>query len=1706
MQMSPLKIRISAHLWVPTLFITLFLCLDSGSLPVRNGIAAASPSISRDQNSRTATRGSTVLQRDAELVSATTQGVTLQLLIPKSDFHLSSSGTENGIDKIESQVLSFPGCRFTAEPGTPRLPVQTKLIAVPADVDFQLRIVEKRFSTRSVERIAYTPAPEGATQPEKDRFTPESLAEIRGAGWIRENRILPIQFNPVQYNPIRREMRLYHRIVVEVRFIKTVTRGISTAPSAIPSGLHAESAAYNAILNDLLVNPQNAQQWRLPIARAPSAPSAPSMQPQYKISVTESGMYSITASDLAAAGADVTAIMPRTLKLTNKGRPIPIFVRGETDDRFDPTDEIIFYGERQQGETSYIDPFTDENVYWLSWNAGPGSRMGTKATLAKTRNTQDYKFFLTRAHIEKDTNFRRFRDVNLGEGQTYQEFGGGLQTRSFTLTELPPLPNDSWFWAQLTAPESKSFSFTLPGLTDTARPATIRVSLHGRSNTGHDCDIWLNDKIRLEEPQWTGETEYQLQNQELSQSFLENGRNVLRILNPGSPEELIDIILLNWIQVDYWRNFDAESDVLPFAITPFSDETGAVNPNFEVILKNFSTPDVEIYGIDGTRYVGLSAFVDEDTPDTYRVIFRSTQIRPKDAIDPATQYIALTQNQFRKPKISVDTPSDLRSVHNGADYIIITHSDFIHDVQPLADFRSQQGLRTKVVEVQDIYDEFNHGILNANAIREFLKYAYHNWQPPAPTYVLLVGDTHIDMKNRSNFVPTTRVQIPGYGSSASDHQFVTFRGEDSFPDMLIGRMPANNRVDARIFIERTIKHETSSPMGPWHKRLLMLAGSDRTFHLQINQLISHNQLSNMYETERIYAPYKDELNLDINEEVTTPIARRVIDGFNTGASLINYIGHGGGGIWSDSRMLDFEDPEQNLTNISQLPLVISMTCYTGAFDGTKNSLAEELLRSENGGAIAVIGATSIGLLDGDYILNREILDVIVKGHTQNIGAIFAQAKTQFLINTPGFLDLAEVFTLFGDPATQLKIPNKQMEVTIDFDNSSAQDTFEQEGVVTVSGTLPDRSFSGDAEISVVPTAETDAETDNEIPPEKERISVANGRFTTQIQLPTDPEFDTGSVQAYAWNSDNEAIGHATYNILSRYVSNVRITPFPVEPNQPVHLYTEVVDENAIEALNLHWSWDGHEFFTIPVERHTGKTYRSKQPIPGYPKFDLIDYYLEVKVKGGRILQTETVTYEIGYVEPEVDLALLEQTIAWSTTPPFMLSVQIHNRGSKTARNVPVNFFQKTVDTETENTDTNSISPPTLSELQNTAPIEGIQIISEIPPDGHVTVSVPWQPSPGNYLITVYVDMPSAEQPKGGIIEIREGNNRGDRQFVGNRIVLTPETPNPSVQSEDGSFRVTIPPESLQTTTVLTYTEAALTITNQPDIVKAIPASALAYQLDLSEQTELTATATFLKAGSDDPHIYRRDDNGNWILTGNKETTDEETISAEVKLPGTFALLSHSDTSPPVLALTFEHQGFVEGDYISDTPTISARIEDANGIDARPAHIIFTQNGQRVPEDEYVMTASPTNNSLMFITYTPVLEPGEYRIRLQAQDANGNAADTTQTATVAGEFEIKNIANFPNPFVPGDGTHFAYYLTKGADEVTLKIYTITGRLILAVDTLDASVSFNEFHFDGYDADGEPLANGVYLYKFTARFTDAQGDVVRKQKVGKIAVRK
>ena len=302
------------------------------------------PVSSSNRHARTAVREGVGAQREIELVRTTPQGVTIQLLIPASDFEIRTEG-DNGdqfqVSRVETQTVSFSGCRFTVQsPGALRLPVQSTFISVPVDADFQVRIVEQEFSTRKVAASEGAPDfPENlfannqepttnsqqptANSHKTDRFFPTNLVETREAGWIRENRVLPIQFNPVQYNPVRRELRLYHRLIVEVRFLRSGEALLTQRGPLMP-----ESAAYDAIFESVLVNPQDARQWRGTTFRVPQAPSIAAIAPRHKLSVTQDGMYSVTGRDLEAVGVDIDAITPRTLTVTNRGKQVPIFVRG----------------------------------------------------------------------------------------------------------------------------------------------------------------------------------------------------------------------------------------------------------------------------------------------------------------------------------------------------------------------------------------------------------------------------------------------------------------------------------------------------------------------------------------------------------------------------------------------------------------------------------------------------------------------------------------------------------------------------------------------------------------------------------------------------------------------------------------------------------------------------------------------------------------------------------------------------------------------------------------------------------------------------------------------------------------------------------------------------------------------------------------------------------------------------------------------------------------------------------------------------------------------------------------------------------------------------------------------------------------------------------------------------------------------------------
>ncbi len=1754
--------------FIAALLLILLFISYSHVLPIETALNHSDSQFSASKNKTDIKH----VRGKVELLDASTQGVTIQLSIERSDFDIDT--LEKNGEQFHS--LSFPDCSYTTEHESFKLPMQTALIGVPSDASFTVKIIDStEYTTVQLKHKLKTTkfhinadkisrnddSPNTAIM---DRFLPNTFAQIGKAGWIRENRVLPLTIYPVQYNPASRVVKLYHRLVIQVQF-----NGFTKAPSAISSFPRPESAVYEEIYRKMLINPNTAKQWRSPMSQTTprgdislstditnahsrlSIQSAPTItSPRYRIIISESGMYHITGSDLTAAGVDISSIKPNTVSLSNKGKQIPIYIRNYRNGQnlnnatgLDTDSEIIFYGQRHSGAETYLDPNSDVNVYWLSWNNGPGLRMET--TLLSTETVQastdtpilhQPNSFLTRVHLERDRQFRRFKTYGLPDDIEIDEFGEGILLRNFNLNTLPELPKDSWFWAQVSAPQRRAFPFTLHGVAGTGEKATIRIRLHGRSVGAHLVDLWLNDKSILGSAEWIGDTEYRFENRQISQSNLISGRNTINMISRGGHG--IDLIMMNWFEVDYWRTYQATDNILPFSITILPEETnGDENISFKVKLKDFTNPNIEIYGVDGTRFVGISPTEDEDNPGIFHVDFQSVQIgngrqyqnSGQNEINTAIQYIALTRDKYQKPiEIIKDAPSDLMNRQNGADYIIITDAEFVRDALPLANFRSKQGLRTKIVQVQNIYDEFNHGIPNPYALRAFLKYAYQNWQPPAPTYVLLFGDTNL--RDKISTVPTIQIQVPGYGSSASDHQFTTIRGDDQFPDLLIGRVPVANSVEARIFVERAINYESNRNRGPWYKRILMLAGSDADFHYQTDSLVEDSELTKKYETKVIYAPPTAEDELTLGEGIT-PVGRQVIDGFNAGASIVNYVGHGGGGRWASSRMMDLEDPHINLTNISQLPFVISMTCFTGAFDIPGGCLAEEFLRSETGGAIGVIGGTSIGLLLQDHILNTEIFKVLFNDKTQHLGAIVAEAKTNFLILLPGYPDLANIFTLFGDPATKLNLPHTELQVTSNLKQITNKHDFVTGTEVTVSGRLPNLDFIGDAEITVLPKPiirqtkkkrtsyrSTDSDTRHALDntPRVNTVQVVDGKFETQIQLPYNSEFEAFNLRVYAWNSDEDAIGYAAFTPIDRYIKNHQTEPYPAIPEQPIHVVANVTNPKLIEKMTLFWSdfviRSIHEDTeTIPMVHIEGNTFKTEEPISFRYAGRQIDYIIQIKPTDGHLLHTELVTFDVG--EAEADLTVLQDTIKWSSDAPYPLSVQILNDGNIPAKNIPVHFFQIAAEDDVETRDI------TRETLENATLIGGKQqILSEVSPNEVKVIGVPWKPPPGKHLVAILVDMTSDENPYGVLQESNELNNFASIEFNNNQLFLTPDNIKTPIQSPDGKFHFSISDGNSNTLSVITFETETLTIPNQPDIIHtsnvADPTTALAYRLAVTvegtDETDVKGKVTFVETTPGDPntyknYIYKRDDEtGNWIHIG-QQIENEDSISAEVTLPGTFALLSHTDSTPPTLSLTVENQGFIDGDYIPDSPTFTARIEDANGIDPHPDKIILTQNGKRVPQDEYTLSTSATNTNLLLLTYSPAtaLPSGNLRIRLQAHDANGNVDNAELNAKVSGGFQIKNIANFPNPFKPGQGqgkgTDFAYYLTRSADKVSLKIYTLTGKLITSVDTLDASTSYNEYHFDGLDADGDPLANGVYIYKFTAIKNDE-----RVQKVGKIVV--
>jgi hypothetical protein len=913
------------------------------------------------------------------VISASADGVILEFTAPRPSFE------ENVVNAERCQTVSIPGLAQNVAAGEPSLPVKGAMLGIPQEGQPSLQILDVEMGVLpgayhlcpsqklvvNIEEKAVQQVPQVTydTINPVNTFLPITAAELGSQGFLRHQRFTTVQFYPPQYNAYTGELRFIQKIRIAVKFNTPEPKSGGALPTIA-------DPYFEALYQDLLINSAQASTWRLSSDSSKALNNeARDSGVRYRIVLDQDGIYELDYAALDAAGIPVDTLDPRTFQVFHQGEEVAIWVEGEADGNFENGDAILFFGEGINSK------YTTENVYWLGFGEENGLRMpevdGTPSGTADTPSE-----FKTTLHLEEDL------------AETIYDYYSDTPSGS---------DNDHLYWKTIWGLDETTISFEVANLGAGEHTLDIKgLTRHYYSNPQPHLQLYINDNPT---PIFDGlvsfNTDWNIA-ATLQQSDLVEGTNTLTIKTTSAN----DNVLINRFKLDYYDAYFAENDQLFFD----GDQQGT----WEYAVDGFSTNTIQAYNLaDPSAPIRIMNPVITPTANGYQLAF-------EDTILVEEHYLALTPDAHLSPlSFSLDSASNWRSATNGADLIIISHSDFLSALQPLVDYRESQGYRVALVDVQDVYDEFNGGVFSPDAIQSFLAYAFANWTAPAPAFVLLVGDGHWDYKDAGGtgitvFMPPYLEDVdPWIGETATDNAYVCVSGADNLPDMSIGRFPVSSVAEAQTMVQKVLSYEQNPLVGDWNTKLTFMA-DDADSGGDYAQ-ISDDAIAILppgYTSQKIY--YK------VNYANAANARTALINAINEGRFVVHYAGHGRSTSWASEELFRIADLS-SLTNSDALPLVLPMTCSEGYFIWPGNaSLGDSIVRKQGGGAIASFSPTGYGLSNGHSILAESILDQLTNAHYNQLGYLTTQAKYELFAALPSQGYLMDTYLLFGDPVLRLK--------------------------------------------------------------------------------------------------------------------------------------------------------------------------------------------------------------------------------------------------------------------------------------------------------------------------------------------------------------------------------------------------------------------------------------------------------------------------------------------------------------------------------------------------------------------------------------------------------------------------------------------------------------------------------------------------------------
>lgn len=997
------------------------------------------------------------------------------------------------VKREDGTIPVMEGAVPSARPGAPMVPIYGVRVALPPEGRVWLEGMSMAGSEviRAGKLLPCPEVVEGGRfgkevykdDPEiyrRDALWPKGPVMLRRSQVVRGLRTAFVEFYPLRYNPVREEVVLCTRIEVTVRF------------DGKKSG-RAGDASDRALLESIVINPEQAVGWFVPRrARRPSG--SPFRDGTWiKIGVKKEGMYKVTGSELRDVGVSLEDLDPRTVKVFYGGglplptsskeprpklREVSIWVEDGGDGRLDGEDYVLFYGEPVDrwvwdGDSLryVLNPYTSENVYWLTFGGREGRRM------------EVLDGSLRPAEVRGTYRERVHREV-----ERYP-----LYERSGT----------EWYW-EVYRGDTKTYSFLIY---DAVSEDSLRVRVFFR---GPPCyfRVFFNGSFlgrgippKLDHPFTVSGI-----------GRFRDGVNTLTFSQIDSNKAKLD-----WVELEYTRRLVARDGRLFFTVEGTS---GPVNFRVERIgdgAEVFRVTDPwDVGRVEGMELKeGVLTFGDSLSGGPVR-------------------YLVLGPSEFSRPDFILrDRNSDLRGM-GGADYIVIAHRDLLREAEELVRWREERGMRAIAVDVEDVYDEFAWGLEDPTAMRDFLKYAYEVWNP-RPSFALLFGNGHFDFRNRSGSSPPELIPPYEEGALESDLWFGCVDGEDLLPDIAVGRLPVTTPEEARTVVEKIKDYESRKERGPWQDRVILVGDDEwggiwdpsNPSFTRDTEIIARYDIPSLFNQVKIYLM---EYPRDSSGE--KPQAREaLIREINRGAILCNYIGHGNYDVLAHEHVLRGSADVGLLENGRKLPFFFFSSCSNAHFDDpVRLSISERLLLSDRGGGIGVIAAARKTFHEGNVALNRNFYRVLFGGRDMSVGMAFVGGIGRL---SPDLMDNARKFVLLGDPALSLAMPELEVRLSAP-DSIKALAELKVSGEVYRDGELA-KDFRGEVLLEIFDSANmvrrrlggiTLSYLLPGVPLFRGVFPVEGGRFVGAARMPKAISYGEhlGRISAFVWGKEGDGAG------------------------------------------------------------------------------------------------------------------------------------------------------------------------------------------------------------------------------------------------------------------------------------------------------------------------------------------------------------------------------------------------------------------------------------------------------------------------------------------------------------------------------------------------------------------------------------------------------